>query len=64
VSGIVQTLHARQKPRLARAPSIAGLPQRIVLGFVQALDFAAVEALIPDLHQAPKALGMRKSSTA
>src|SRR6476646_10654690 len=39
---------------LARAPRCAqsrgGLPQRIIIGFIQALDFAAVEALIPDLQ--------------
>jgi len=44
---------------LARAPRCAqsrgGLPQRIIIGFVQALDFAAVEALITDLQ--PRAEG-------
>ena len=33
------------------------LPQRIIIGFVQALDFAAVEALIPNLKPRSKGFG-------
>ena len=32
-------------------------PQRIVIGFVQALDFAAVKALIPDLQVRAEGFG-------
>ena len=35
------------------------LPQRIIIDFVQALDFAAVEALIPNLQ--PSAEGFRRA---
>jgi len=33
------------------------LPQWITIGFVQALDFAAVEALIPDLKPCAEGFG-------
>jgi hypothetical protein len=33
------------------------LPQRIIIDFVQALDFAAVEALIPNLKPRSKGFG-------
>jgi len=33
------------------------LPQRIIIGFVQALNFAAVEALIPDLKPCAEGFG-------
>jgi hypothetical protein len=34
------------------------LPQRIVSGFVQALDFVAVEALVPNLQPRARLLGV------
>jgi hypothetical protein len=33
------------------------LAQRIIIGFVQALDFAAVEALVPNLHPRAESFG-------
>ena len=42
-----------------RAPDARSLrlAQRIIVGFVQALDFAAVEALIPDLKPCAEGFG-------
>jgi hypothetical protein len=37
--------------------SSLSLPQRVFVGFVQALDFAAVEALIPDLKPCTERFG-------
>jgi hypothetical protein len=43
--------HSRKEARrLAGAPSLAGLPQRIIIGFVEAFDFVAVEALVFDFQ--------------
>jgi len=43
----------------ARAPGTRSLSlaQRIIIGFVKALDFAAVEALIPDLKPSTEGFG-------
>ena len=40
------------------------LAQRVISGFIEAFDFAAVKRSSPTSKCAPKALGVRKSSTA
>ena len=49
--GPIASLRTRAGARSLR------LPQRVISGFVQALDFVAAEALIPDLKPCAKGFG-------
>ena len=60
--GAKSSLHTARKdpplsPERSCTQSLTGFPQRIIISFVQALDFAAVEALIPNLQPCAEGFG-------
>jgi hypothetical protein len=60
--GAKSSLHTARKdpplsPERSCTQSLIGFPQRIIISFVQALDFAGVEALIPNLQPCAESFG-------